>query len=71
MFRMNSAYALDEMRRNLAADRSEDMPRLNQLLESVSIVDAPQGFELPDTVQLDPEDRPILLTAIRARPGIC
>jgi hypothetical protein len=69
MFRMNSAYALEETRLNLAADRSEDVPRLNWLLGSISTVGAPQGLELPDTVQLDPKDQQILLAAIDPKAG--
>ncbi len=46
MFRMNSAYSLEQTRRNLAAARSEDVPCLNQLLESVSTDDAySDGFK--------------------------
>jgi hypothetical protein len=36
---MNSADALEEARRKLAADQSEDVPCLNLLLESVSTID--------------------------------
>jgi uncharacterized protein len=63
---LSSAYAIDEARRNLTADRPEAVQLLNRLLESVSTVDAPQGLELPENVRLDPKDRPILLAAILA-----
>ena len=43
------------------------MPRLERLLESVSTVDTPQGFKLPENVGLDPKDQPTLLTAIHGR----
>ena len=66
---MSSAYALEEARRNLAVNRSEDVPRLKQLLESVAIVDAPQGLKLPESIRLEPKDRPILLAAIDAKGG--
>jgi uncharacterized protein len=56
---LSSAYAIDEARRNLTADRPEAVQLLNRLLESVSTVDAPQGLELPENVRLDPKDRPI------------
>jgi hypothetical protein len=39
------------------------VPRLERLLESVSTVDAPQGFKLPENVGLDPKDQPTLLAA--------
>jgi hypothetical protein len=61
---MRSTYAFEEARRTLAADQSEDVPRLNQLLESTSTVDAPRGLRLPESIRLERKDRPILLTAI-------
>jgi predicted nucleic acid-binding protein len=48
-------------------DRPDAVPRLKRLVESVSIVDAPQGLKLPETIRLDPKDQPILLAAIHAR----
>jgi predicted nucleic acid-binding protein len=66
---LSSAYAIDEARRNLAADRPEAVQPLNRLLESVSTVDAPQGLELPENIRLDPKDRPILLAAIHGKAG--
>jgi len=50
---------------------SEDVPRLNRLLESISTVGSAQDLELPDTVQLDPQDQRILLAATTPRPAIC
>jgi predicted nucleic acid-binding protein len=64
---LSSAYAIEEARRNLAMDRSDAVPRLKRLLESVSTVDAPQGLKLPDTIRLDPKDQPILLAAIHGK----
>jgi predicted nucleic acid-binding protein len=66
---LSSAYAIDEARRNLAADRPEAVQPLSRLLESVSNVDAPQGLELPENIRLDPKDRPILLAAIHGKAG--
>jgi predicted nucleic acid-binding protein len=48
-------------------DRPEAVPRLESLLESVSTVEAPQGFKLPENVRLDPKDQPILLAAIHGK----
>jgi predicted nucleic acid-binding protein len=61
---MSSAYAIEEARRNLALDRPAALRRLNRLVDSVSVVDAPRGLELPEHTRLDPKDRPILLAAI-------
>jgi uncharacterized protein len=64
---LSSAYAIEEARRNLAMDRPEALPRLKRLLKSISTVDAPQGLKLPDGLQLDPKDQPILLAAIHGK----
>jgi predicted nucleic acid-binding protein len=40
---------------------------LSKSLESISTVDAPQGFKLPENVGLDPKDQPTLLAAIHGR----
>jgi len=61
---LSSAYAIEEARRNLAADRTEALPRLKRLVESVSTVDAPHGLKLPLNIRLDQKDHPILLAAI-------
>jgi uncharacterized protein len=61
---LSSAYAIEEARRNLAMDRPEALPRFKRLLESVSTVDAPQGLTLPENVELDLKDQPILSAAI-------
>jgi len=58
----------EEARRNLAIDRPEAVPRLERLLDSVTTVEAPQGFKLPENVRLDPKDQPILLAAIHGKP---
>jgi predicted nucleic acid-binding protein len=44
------------------------VPRLERLLDSVSTVEAPQGFKLSENVRLDPKDQPILLAAIHGKP---
>ncbi len=61
---LSSAYAIEEARRNLAADRTEALPRLKRLVESVSTVDAPRGLKLPSNIRLDQKDQPILSAAI-------
>jgi len=61
---LSSAYASEEARRNLAADRGEALPRLKLLVEAVSTVDAPHGLRLPSNIRLDQKDQPILLAAI-------
>jgi predicted nucleic acid-binding protein len=48
-------------------DRPEGVPRLKQLLESVSTVAAPQGLKLAENIRLDPKDQPILLAAIHGK----
>ena len=64
---LTSAHGLEEARRNLARDRPEAVIRLEQLRKAISTVDAPQGLKLPANVQIDDEDRPILLAAIHSR----
>ena len=66
---MSSAYAFEEARRNLALDRPPALTRLSRLATAVSIVDAPQGLKLPESVRLDPKDQPILLAAIHGKAG--
>lgn len=61
---LSSTYAIEEARRNLAADRTEALPRLMRLVEEVSTVDAPHGIRLPSNIRLDVKDQPILLAAI-------
>jgi hypothetical protein len=39
------------------------MPRLKRLLEYVLTVEVPQGLKLPQTIQLNPKDQPILRKA--------
>jgi predicted nucleic acid-binding protein len=63
----SSAYAIEEARRNLAMDRPEAVPRLERLLESVATVDVPHGLKLPQTIQLEPKDQPVLLAAIHGK----
>lgn len=61
---LTSAYAIEEVRRNLAMDRPEALARLERFTKAIMTVDAPQGLKLPDGVQLDPKDQPILLAAL-------
>jgi len=64
---LSSSYAIEEARRNLSEDLPVALPRLNQLLEQVGLIEERQENSLPDSVRLDPKDTPILLAAIRAR----
>src|SRR5208283_5096150 len=64
---LSSAYAVEETRRNLAIDRTEALPRLEQLRSTVSLVDAPRSLKLPGNIRLDQKDQPILLAAIHGK----
>ena len=61
---VTSLYAVEESRRNLAADRPDCLAKLGELLGHVTVVlekrtgNLPQGIELPD------KDAPVLLAAI-------
>jgi uncharacterized protein len=66
---LSSAYAIEEARRNLAADRPEALARLGRLIEAICTVDAPQSLKFRENVKLDPKDQPILLAAIRGKAG--
>ena len=61
---VTSAYAIEEARRNLAMDRPDALARLKRFTKAIVTGDAPQGLKLPDGVQLDPKDQPILLAAL-------
>ena len=62
---LTSAYAIVEADRNIRTP--EQRTRLHRLVQSVEIVDEPQGHTLPDGVRLPTKDVPILLAAIESR----
>ena len=63
---VNSAYAVEEARRNL--DSPKQLADLEELLGSVRIVtEVPAERPLPSSVELPDKDRPILLTAIELK----
>jgi predicted nucleic acid-binding protein len=64
---INSAYAIEEARRNLAIDRPEAVQRFTHLVEALWTTDAPQTLKLPKNLRLDPKDQPILLAAIHGK----
>jgi uncharacterized protein len=62
---LTSAYAIVEADRNVRT--AEQRTRLHRLVQSVEIVDEPQGRTLPEGVRLAAKDIPILLAAIESR----
>jgi uncharacterized protein len=66
---ISSGHAIEEARRNLAIDRPYALYRLAQLTSALSTVDVPRALTLPENVQLDPKDHPILLAAIHSKAG--
>jgi predicted nucleic acid-binding protein len=61
---LTSAYAIVEADRNIRTP--EQRTRLHRLVQSVEIVDEPQGRTLPEGVRLPAKDVPILLAAIES-----
>lgn len=61
---LTSAYAIVEADRNIRTP--EQRTRLHRLVQSVEIVDEPQGRTLPAGVRLPLKDLPILLAAIES-----
>ena len=64
---LTSAYAIVEADRNIRTP--EQRTRLHRLVQSVEIVDEPQGRTLPAGVRRPAKDVPILLAAIILRPS--
>lgn len=62
---LTSAYAIVEADRNIRTP--EQRTRLHRLVQSVEIVDEPQGQMLPEGLRLPTKDVPILLAAIESR----
>jgi len=62
---LTSAYAVEEVRRNLTGD--ERIDRLNKLLEAVEVISTVSRRPLPHGVELHAKDQPILCAAIDAR----
>jgi len=64
---LSSDYAIEEARRNLAADREPALARLSRLTATLTIVNLPQNPKQSLNVRIDAKDRPILLAAIRGK----
>lgn len=62
---VTSAYAAEEARSNLR--EADQKHRLRFLLALVRVVEEAADLPLPPAVELPPEDRPILIAAMRAR----
>lgn len=62
---LSSDYAVEEARRNLALNRAPALARLKRLAGGLTIVNSPQGAEMPANIRIDGKDLPILLAAIR------
>lgn len=58
---------MEEARRNLAIDRPDALARFGRFARALSIIEAPRGLVLPQSVRMDPKDQPILLAAIHSR----
>ena len=67
---LSSSYAVEEARRNLREDRPEALVRLDELVKSMNLVEEAQDQDLPESVGIDPKDKPILLAAIRGGSGL-
>lgn len=63
---VTSVFALEEARRNLVAHRSKALTRLDELSDSLIIVDE-TGASLPKDIELVGKDAPILSAAISAK----
>ena len=62
-----SGGSLSERPTGLVSERRTQRTRLHRLVQSVEIVDEPQGRTLPAGVRLPAKDVPILLAAIESR----
>jgi uncharacterized protein len=62
-----SAYAVEEVRRNLLLDRPSALARLEQLMSTLTVINPPQGLKLPPNIMLNLKDQPILLAAIHGK----
>ena len=60
-----SLFAIEEARRNLAVHRPDAVSRLEGLLRGLMIVEGLDSY-LPEGVELDDKDAPILSAALRA-----
>ncbi|MEK6209770.1 MAG: PIN domain-containing protein [Pseudomonadota bacterium] len=62
---MSSSYAAEEARRNIASKFPQSQSRLQDLIDSISIIASGSGADCP--VKLPEKDRPIMEAAIRSR----
>ena len=62
---VSSSYAAEEARRNIASKFPQSQPRLQDLVDSISIIASGSGADCP--VKLPEKDRPIMEAAIRSQ----
>jgi predicted nucleic acid-binding protein len=62
---VSSSYAVEEARRNIASKFPQFQSRLQDLIESISIIASGTGIDCP--VKLPDKDRPIMEAAIRSQ----
>jgi predicted nucleic acid-binding protein len=62
---VSSSYAAEEARRNIASKFPQCQSRLQDLIDSISIIASGSGADCP--VKLPEKDRPIMEAAIRSR----
>ena len=62
---VSSSYAAEEARRNIASKFPQSQSRLQDLIDSISIIASGSGADCP--VKLPEKDRPIMEAAIRSQ----
>ncbi|HKB83988.1 MAG TPA: PIN domain-containing protein [Burkholderiales bacterium] len=62
---VSSSYAVEEARRNIASKFPQSQPRLQDLIDSISVIASGSGADCP--VKLPEKDRPIMEAAIRSQ----
>lgn len=62
---VSSGYAVEEARRNIAVKFPQSQSRLQDLIDSISIVASGSGADCP--VKLPEKDRPVMEAAIRTQ----
>ncbi len=62
---VSSSYAAEEARRNIASKYPQSQSRLQDLIDSISIIASGSGADCP--VKLPEKDRPIMESAIRSQ----
>jgi predicted nucleic acid-binding protein len=64
---VSSDYAVEEARRNIMRVRPQCRTTLERLIRHLVVISCVCADSLPDDVELDDKDRPILAAAIEAR----